>query len=123
MKGLTRSVWLLSGGLFLLLGIIGIALPGLPTTPFVLLAAACWAKGSPRFYRRLYSHPRFGPMVYDWETRRAVPRRAKYLAYGMMTFSCLLLWWWRYPAQWWISALASTACLCSGLWMSRLPDA
>jgi len=56
------------------------------------------------------------------EEKRAVPRRAKYLAYTMMTASCLMMLY-RFPDQWWITAGAAAICLASAVWMSRLPDA
>ncbi|UOO83264.1 YbaN family protein [Uruburuella testudinis] len=117
-----RGLFWLCGALSLGLGIIGIFLPVLPTTPFVILAAACWAKASPRFHRWLHRHRYFGPMVQNWERNRAVPRRAKYLAFSMMTLSCLILLW-RFPAQWWIAATAAVFCFSVAVWMWRLPDA
>lgn len=119
---IVRSVFWLFGAVALLLGIAGIFLPVLPTTPFVLLAAVCWARASPRFHRRLHRHPYFGPILKNWENNRAVPRRAKYLAWGMMTVSCLILFW-RFPEKWWMGAAAAAVCLVSGIWMARLPDA
>lgn len=119
---ITRSLLWLAGAVSLALGIIGIVLPGLPTTPFVLLAALCWAKASPRFHHWLYHHRYFGPMVQNWDEKRAVPRRAKYFAFAMMTFSCLLLLW-RFPEQWWVAAGVAAVCLASAVWMWRLPDA
>lgn len=119
---LMRALFWLLGALALGLGILGIFLPVLPTTPFVLLAAACWARASPRFHRWLHQHHYFGPMVQNWEEKHAVPRRAKYLAYSMMTASCLMLLW-RFPNKVWIPAIAAFICLCSAWWMSRLPDA
>ena len=78
-----RVLWLLAGGISLLLGIAGIFLPLLPTTPFVLLAAACFSRGSTRCEAWLLHHPRFGPAVRDWREHRAVPLRAKQLALVM----------------------------------------
>ncbi|KLT72471.1 membrane protein [Neisseria arctica] len=115
--------WLFAGcGIIALtLGIIGIFLPILPTTPFVLLAAGCWAKSSPHFHHWLSRHRYFGPIIKNWETRRAIPKKAKYLAFSMMAFSCLLLWV-RFPMQWWI-AIATMVCISVAFWMWRLPDA
>ena len=117
-----RGLFWLCGALALALGVIGIFLPILPTTPFVILAAACWAKASPRFHRWLHQHHYFGPMVKNWEERRAVPRKAKYLAFSMMTFSCLLLLW-KKKKKWWIAATAAAFCFSVAVWMWRLPDA
>ncbi len=117
-----RSIFWLFGVVALLLGIIGIFLPVLPTTPFVILAAACWARASPRFHRWLHQHRVFGPMVRDWEERRAVPRRAKYLAFTMMTLSCGWLLY-RFPEQWWWSTASALFCSAVAVWMWRVPDA
>ena len=104
-----------------MLGILGIFLPVLPTTPFIILTAACWGRASPRFHRWLHQHPYFGKMVQNWEERRAVPRRAKYLAWCMMTLSCTWLWI-QFPQRWYVAAITSAVCLCVGLWMRTLPD-
>ncbi|MCG7198640.1 YbaN family protein [Marinobacter pelagius] len=73
------------------MAVIGVALPLLPTTPFVLLAAFFASKGSPAFARWLDTHPRFGPAIENWRLRRAVPASAKALACGMMTVSWAML--------------------------------
>jgi len=65
------------GGLSLLLGFLGIFLPVLPTTPFVLLASACFMRSSPRFNQWLVAHKTFGPIIENWHQHRAVTRKVK----------------------------------------------
>lgn len=82
--GALRHLWIALGGLALLLGTIGIFLPVLPTTPFVLLAAFAFAKGSPKLRHWLVTHHIFGPIIADWEARGAIATRYKIFACSMM---------------------------------------
>lgn len=75
-----RMMWKLGGAVALGLGIIGIILPLLPTTPFILLAAFCFSKGSERMHRWLTRHRVFGPMIKDWNKNGAINAKAKRLA-------------------------------------------
>lgn len=69
---------LIAGGMLcLILAILGVFLPLLPTTPFLLLAAACFARSSERLHAWMLRHPRFGPLLDDWETHRAIRPAAK----------------------------------------------
>jgi uncharacterized membrane protein YbaN (DUF454 family) len=68
------------GWLSLALGIVGIFLPLLPTTPFLLLAALCFSKASPRLHRWLLEHRITGPIILDWRTRGVIRLRAKIVA-------------------------------------------
>lgn len=61
----------------LALGVLGIFLPLLPTTPFVLLSAWCFARSSERFHRWLIAHSHLGPIIESWERDRTIPRQAK----------------------------------------------
>lgn len=74
------------------LAIVGVFLPLMPTTVFLLIALWAFAKGSPEWAERVRRHPRLGPYVRDWEERRAIPRRAKALAVGTMALSLTFLW-------------------------------
>ncbi len=82
--GLTRWCLLVLGLLFTALGAVGAFLPVLPTTPFLLLAAACFVRSSPAFHRRLLANRVFGPYIAQWQHDRTVPREAKLKAYGMV---------------------------------------
>ena len=84
--GLIAFGWLNVG-----LGVVGVVVPGLPTTVFLLVAAWAFSKSSERFQRWLWNHPRFGPSIRDWHQHRVIPRRAKILATAMMTMSFLFV--------------------------------
>ena len=72
-------------GLFLTgLGLVGAVVPLLPTTIFLILAAACFARSSPRLEAKILNHPKFGPFVRDWRDRGAIPLRGKLFAMGGM---------------------------------------
>ncbi|MBR9871862.1 MAG: DUF454 domain-containing protein [Gammaproteobacteria bacterium] len=77
--------------------VVGVVLPLLPTTPFVLLAAYFASKGSPAFALWLEGHPRFGPAIEQWRLRRAIPTRAKVLACSMMAVSWSILFLMGFP--------------------------
>lgn len=115
-----RPLWLLAGGLSLVVGVIGIVVPLLPTTPLVLLAAYCFSRGSARWEAWLLAHPRFGPVVRDWRDHRAVPLRAKQLATVMMAASSIGSWWVIHSAWRWVPGLC---CLAVALWLWSLPTA
>ena len=87
-----RPLLLGAGIVSLALGIAGIALPLLPTTPFVLLAAACFAHANPAWERRLLEHPRYGASIRAWRERRAIPAVAKRAAVAMLVISAVGGW-------------------------------
>ncbi|HHL45179.1 MAG TPA: DUF454 domain-containing protein [Gammaproteobacteria bacterium] len=68
------------GFLFVALGGLGLVLPVMPTTPFLLLAAACFARSSPRFHDWLLNVHLFGPLIKNWQETRSISRNAKLLA-------------------------------------------
>ena len=115
-----RWLWLVCGGVCLATGFVGIVLPLLPTTPFILLAAFCLSRGSERYERWLLAHPRFGPMVRDWRANHAVPLRAKQFAIGMMFLSSVFSGWLLPSHLGWIPG---ACCAVVALWLCRLPTA
>ena len=118
-----RIFFVILGGIFLLLGVVGIVLPVLPTTPFVLLAAMCFAKGSMRCHQWLMKHPTFGKLIVDWQKHRAIPFTGKAMSVTMMSLSCLMLFYRLPQAQLWLACLTSSICLLTGLWIIQLPTA
>jgi uncharacterized membrane protein YbaN (DUF454 family) len=113
-----RLLWLIAGLLALALGMIGLVVPLLPTTPFVLLAAYCFSQGSERFERWLLGHPRLGPLVLDWREHHAVPLRAKQMAWVMMAASSVFVGL-KLPLAWcWLPA---AICAAAAWWLWRLP--
>lgn len=90
-KSAKNLVFNLSGGVFLILGIVGIFLPLLPATPFLLLTAFCFSKGSPRFHHWLLNHEYLGKPIKDWERNGVIRRPAKILTVVMLSFSGIFL--------------------------------
>ena len=115
-----RALWLMAGAASLGTGFVGIFVPLLPTTPFVLLAAFCFSRGSQRCETWLLQHPRFGPMVRDWRADRAIPLRAKQLATLMMALGSAWAWWLMPARLGWLPALV---CAAVAVWMWSLPTA
>ena len=81
------------GCVSVLLGVIGIFLPVLPTTPFLLLAAACFARSSKRFYLWLVLHPKLGPWVRDYLDGQGLPLKGKIWAIALMWISISFSIW------------------------------
>ena len=81
---LARWLWVALGCLFVGLGAIGAVVPGMPTTVFLVLAAACFIRSSQRLYDWLISNKTFGPYLKDYREGKGIPRRAKVLALSMI---------------------------------------
>ncbi|MGH1578043.1 YbaN family protein [Planktotalea sp.] len=79
-----KALWFSLGALALTLGALGVVLPVLPTTPFVILAAFAFGKSSPRLHAWLLNSRFFGPMIKDWEAHGVIPTKVKWLACSMM---------------------------------------
>ena len=80
-----KALWVIAGSVFVVLGAFGVILPGLPTTPFLILAAACYIRSSQRLYDWLIANKTFGPYLRDYREGKGIPKRAKKIALVMMT--------------------------------------
>jgi uncharacterized protein len=87
----TRPLYLAGGLLSVGLGVIGAFLPIVPTVPFLLLAAFCFARSNPVWEQRLLDHPQYGAQLRDWR-ERAISRPAKLAAVGAMSVGVLFTW-------------------------------
>jgi uncharacterized membrane protein YbaN (DUF454 family) len=87
---MTRTIWAALGLLSTGAGIAGIVLPLVPTTPFILLAAFCFARSSPRLEAWILEHHTFGPMIANWRRHGSIDRRAKRLALLLMGIAFLV---------------------------------
>ena len=109
-----RFIWLIIGWTAMLLGGLGILLPILPTVPFAILAAFCFAKSNPRLEKWLLDHPYLGPHIVHWRQHRAISRKGKRAATIAFVVSIAIAivftaWpWWLIPCAaavitgWWI---------------------
>lgn len=86
-----RSIYMLAGFLMTAIGIVGVFLPLLPTTPFLLVAAWCFSRSSPRFEQWLLDHRTLGPPLANWRREGAISARAKIAAVGLIALSYALL--------------------------------
>ena len=79
-QGLRRGLFVSLGGIFVALGVVGVVLPGIPTTPFLLLASYFFARSSPQLHQRLLDSRLFGPTLRDWQRHRGVRLKTKWVS-------------------------------------------
>jgi len=116
-----RALFFVAGVVSLALAIAGVVLPVLPTTPLVLLAAACFARSYRPFHEWLIAHRLFGPMVREWHEHGSIPFRVKLTAISMMALglgTSIVL----FVEAPWLKALLAALGLGLGAWMYRLPS-
>jgi len=115
-----KYAWATAGWLCLIMAYIGVVTPGIPFSHFVLGAAFCFAKSSPRMHKWITEHKTFGPFINNWTEKKVFPQKAKYLMAAMMTSSLVIMyftvpikgviytgifmflvciWGWRYPGS------------------------
>ncbi len=108
-----RLLWLLGGIVFVAVGAIGVILPLLPTTPFLLLAAYCFARSSPGLHDWLLNHRSFGPLISNWDQYGGIDRRSKRIAIVVIVLTPIIailigVPWWALAGQIIVLAIAAT---------------
>jgi len=86
-----RAVYFILGWIFFIIGAIGVLLPVLPTTPFMLLALWAFSRSSERFHHWLYHHKFFGPPLQMWQQHRVIPLVAKIMSISFMSISLIFM--------------------------------
>ncbi|MEH6626769.1 MAG: YbaN family protein [Motiliproteus sp.] len=118
---MTKPLYLAIGILSLMLGLIGVLLPLLPTTPFVIVAAYCFSRSSPRFYSLLISNKLFGPLILGWERDGVIPLKVKILSTTMMVVMI------SYPVifkdiAWWLDSIMIATALIGLIYVWSRPS-
>jgi uncharacterized membrane protein YbaN (DUF454 family) len=86
-----QFAWKVLGFLSLGMAYVGLITPGIPYSCFVVFAAYCFAKGSPKMHAWLYNHKIFGPFLTNWGENRVFPQKMKYFMLAMMTTSLIIM--------------------------------
>lgn len=114
-----RAVFFVLGISFTGVGVVGAFLPLLPTTVFLILAAACFARSSPRFEAWILDHRQFGPLVRNWREHGVIPPRAKALACGGMALGFAGFWFGAHPRPWLSLVVAVALAACAAFVLTR----
>jgi uncharacterized protein len=116
-----RALFWTAGTLCVALGLLGLVLPVLPTTPFMLVAAACYARASEPFYRWLLNHRTFGATVREWRRYRSIKWRTKLWAVFLMsaTLAVSIVFFVR-PT--WLQAVLAVWGVVLAIWLYRIPS-
>jgi len=120
MNNLKKFLWKILGFASLGMAYVGLVTPGIPYSCFIVFAAYCFAKGSPRMHAWLYNHKIFGPFLTNWNEKRVFPTKMKFFMLAMMSSSliimsftvpvrgvvytgifmlCVAVWAWRWPGS------------------------
>ncbi|HKU05790.1 MAG TPA: YbaN family protein [Bradyrhizobium sp.] len=114
-----RIVYFCLGWVMVALGVIGALTPLLPTTIFLIIAAACFARSSPRLEAWLLDHPTFGKPLRDWRATGSIPRPAKIMACSGMTMGFVIFWWGARPSLPLAAGVALLLLACAAYVVSR----
>lgn len=116
-----RTLWRMLASMALALGTLGVIVPGLPTVPFLIVAAWAGSHGWPELEQWLLEHPRYGPTIRNWREKRAVPRRAKWVATALIASSIVMLF--IAPVPQLMHWILPPFLVCVTLWLWSRPDA
>jgi uncharacterized membrane protein YbaN (DUF454 family) len=94
-----RFLWKILGFVSLGMAYVGLITPGIPYSCFVVFAAYCFAKGSPKMHAWLYNHKIFGPFLTNWGEKRVFPNRMKYFMLAMMSSSLCIMYFTNVPQR------------------------
>ena len=115
-----KPFFLALGWISVLLGLVGIALPILPTTPFLIVAVWAFSKASPELAEKIRYHPTAGPYIRDWQDHGVIPLRAKMLATAMMLGAAAVLFFW--SSILWVPAVAAGIMAAVGVYIWTRPS-
>lgn len=116
----TRPLFFVAGLLLVALGVVGYITPGMPGTIFLILAAGCFARSSPKLEAWLLKHPKLGPSVVAWRENGAIPRKIKFIAIGSMAISFVLVLFVHLPTVWLV--VVAVILLASALFVATRPE-
>ena len=117
---LLRPLFLVAGVVLTVVGVIGLVTPGWPGTIFLILAAGCFARSSPKLEAWLLGHPRLGPSVVAWRENGSIPRRIKYIAIGSMVVSFVIVLLINLSLVW--TVIVGVSLLASALYVGSRPE-
>lgn len=116
-----RGLLIALGILALAAGLVGVFVPVLPTTPFLLVAATCFARASPTLYRWLADSKAFGPAIREWRQHRSIPWRTKLLAIVLMSASIVVSAT-LFVRPWWGKLALLAVGVAVAVWLYRIPS-
>jgi len=119
---LMKILWRSLAAFFVLLGLIGIALPVMPTVPFLIAALWAASKGWPRLETWLVNHPKYGPDIRAWRDNRVVKRRSKVIALVMMAGGYVILWLFVPQVPVWLKVTVGVVLVTVGAWLASRPE-
>ena len=117
---LLRPLFAVAGVLLVVIGVAGYFTPGMPGTIFLILAAGCFARSSPKLESWLLNHPRLGPSVVAWRENGSIPRKIKFIAIGSMIISFGIVLWAHMSLVW--TAIVGVALLASAIYVGSRPE-